>query len=162
MNLRRIGAKDQIDILKIYFNSINSINEKIYSKKQKIAWSSQSWMNLEFRKTLSEGKGWILEKDLNKIGFAIRYPADKLALFYCSENYQRKGYGTTLLKRIEEDAISEDIYLLKTDASLISYKLLLKYDWKIIRKEKIIINDQIFYRYNMHKKLMDQSKKTKG
>ena len=79
MNLRRIVAKDQIDILKIYFNSINSINEKIYSKNQKIAWSSQSWMNLEFRKTLSDGKGWILEKNSNKIAFA-RIP--KLEEYY--------------------------------------------------------------------------------
>ena len=153
MNLRRIVAKDQIDILKIYFNSINSINENIYSKNQKMAWSSQSWMNVEFRKTLSDGKGWILEKNSNKIAFAIRYPEDKLSLLYCSENNQRKGYGTTLLKRTEEDAISEGISLLKTEASLISYKLLLKYNWNIIHKEKIIINEEIFYRYKMQKNL---------
>ena len=153
MNLRRIHAKDQIDILKIYFNSINSIDERIYSKKQKLAWSSQSWSNLEFRKTLLNGKGWIIEINHIKIGFAIRCPEDKLSLLYCMGNQQRNGYGTILLRKIEEDAISEKIDLLKTDASLISYKLFLKNDWKIILKEKININKQVFYRYKMEKDL---------
>ena len=40
MNLRQITNKDQLELKKVYFDSINSINEKTYSKEQKIAWSS--------------------------------------------------------------------------------------------------------------------------
>ena len=35
MNLRQITPKDQIGIKKVYFDSIQSLDEKIYSKEQK-------------------------------------------------------------------------------------------------------------------------------
>ena len=38
-----------------------------------------------------------------------------------------------------------------TEASLISYELFLKNEWKIIRKEKVIINNIFFERYKMTK-----------
>ena len=153
MNLRRIVPKDQIDILRIYFNSINSIDNKYYTKKKKFAWCSQAWMNVNFRKTLLKGKGWIIEDNFRKKGFSIRYPKNKLSLFYCKGNSQKKGYGTKLLEKIEEDAVKENIFLLETEASLISYKLLIKKGWQISYKEEVVINNEDFIRYKMTKNL---------
>ena len=45
----------------------------------------------------------------------------------------------------------EGLDSLSTEASLISYELFLKNDWKIIRKEKVIINNIFFERYKMTK-----------
>ena len=61
MNLRQITIKDQINLKRIYFDSIQSIDEKIYNKEQKLAWSSQAWINLEFHKSITKGKGFIIE-----------------------------------------------------------------------------------------------------
>ena len=36
MNLRQITKKDQLDLKKVYFDSIISIDEHIYSKEQKM------------------------------------------------------------------------------------------------------------------------------
>jgi len=46
---------------------------------------------------------------------------------------------------LEDEAKKEGLESLSTEASLISYKLFLKNEWKIIRKEKIIINNIFFY-----------------
>ena len=153
MNLRQISIKDQINLKSIYFDSIQSIDEKIYSKEQKLAWSSQAWINEEFHKSITKGKGFIIE-DLNKnIGFAIRYPENKLSLLYVRGNFRRKGIGNILIKAIENEAIKEGISSLETEASLCSYQLLLRNYWKIKHKEKIIIQKVIFYRYKMFKNL---------
>ena len=153
MNLKQITAEDQIELKKIYFDSINSIDEKIYTKDQKRAWSSQAWDNPEFNNCLLEGKGWSLTNTGEIIAFAIRHPKDRLALIYCKGNYKRKGLGTILINKIENDAKNEGIKYLKTEASLISYKLLLKNQWKVIKKENIIIKNQFFDRYKMIKHL---------
>ena len=151
MNLRRITKKDQIEIKKVYFNSIISIDDRIYSIDQKRAWASQAWENNDFNKYIINGSGWLLY-DKEKINaFAIRYPVDRIALLYCKGNFQRRGYGTKLIKQLEKDAKIDGIVSLKTEASLISYKLFLKNNWEIIRKEKIIINSKIFDRYKMIK-----------
>ena len=153
MNLRQITIKDQLELKKVYFDSIQSLDEKIYSQEQKRAWSSQAWDNPIFDKSITEGDGWLLsEKDI-VIAFATRYPKNKIALFYCKSKFQRKGFGSKLLYKLEDEAKKEGLDSLTTEASLISYKLFLKNKWEIIRKEKVNINKIFFERYKMIKTL---------
>ena len=151
MNLRQCTSKDQLQLKRVYFNSIKSIDEKIYSTEQKHAWSSQAWNNPNFEKVLMKGKGWLIEDKNLIIAFAIRFPYNKISLFYCLGEFQRKGYGTKLINNLEKEAFSEGVKSLYTEASLISYKLFLKLNWQIISKEKIIINNNLFERYKMKK-----------
>ena len=136
---------------KVYFDSIQSLDEKIYSQEQKRAWSSQAWDNPNFDKSIIKGKGWLISKQGIIIAFATRYPTDRISLFYCKGKFQRKGYGSYLLHKLEDEAKKEGLDSLSTEASLISYKLFLKHNWNIVRKEKVIINDNSFVRYKMKK-----------
>ena len=151
MNLRQITVKDQLELKKVYFDSIQSLDEKIYNKEQKRAWSSQAWDNTNFDKSLTVGKGWLLSEKGIIVAFATRYPKNRIALFYCKGKFQRKGYGSKLLNKLEDDAKKEGLDSLSTEASLISYQLFLKNEWEIIRKEKVIINNIFFERYKMTK-----------
>ena len=151
MNLKQITEKDQLDLKKIYFDSVVSINESVYTSEQKRAWASQAWENKNFNLSLKEGKGWLIYERKQKIAFASRYPNNRLSLLYCKGDSQRRGYGTRLIHKIEKDSIKEGLPFLTTEASLISYKLFLKNSWKIVRKEKIIIKNITFERYKMIK-----------
>ena len=123
MNLRQITIKDRLELKKIYFDSIQSLDEKIYSQKQKRAWSSQAWNNPNFDKSITNGKGWLLSEKGIIIAFATRYPNNRIALFYCKGEFQRKGFGSMLLFKLEHEAKKEGLESLSTEASLISYKL---------------------------------------
>ena len=151
MNLRQITIKDQIELKKVYFDSIQSLDEKIYNNEQKRAWSSQAWNNPNFDKSIIKGKGWLISEKGIIIAFATRYPNNRIALFYCKGKYQRKGYGSKLLHKLEDEAKKEGLNTLSTEASLISYELFLKNKWEIIRKEKVTINNIFFERYKMIK-----------
>ena len=151
MNLRQITQKDQFELKKVYLDSIQSLDEKIYSKEQKRAWSSKAMDNPNFEKSIIQGRGWILTNQGIIIAFATRHPKNRISLFYCKGKFQRKGFGSILLHKIEDEAKNEGLDSLSTEASLISYKLFLKNEWKIIRKEKVIINNIFFERYKMIK-----------
>ena len=151
MNLRQIRSKDQLEIKKVYFDSIQSLDDNLYSQEQKRAWASQAWDNPNFDKSITQGKGWLLSKEGIILAFATRYPINRISLFYCKGKFQRKGCGSKLLHKLEYEASREGIEYLSTEASLISYKLFLKKNWKIIRKEKVIINHICFERYKMFK-----------
>ena len=151
MKLKQITKKDQLKLKEVYFDSISSIDENIYSKEQKFAWASQAWENSEFQKSLLIGKGSKLIFDNKIIGFATRYPENRLSLLYVRGEFKRKGFGTIILNSIERDALKSGINKLNTEASLISYKLFLKREWRIDRKEKINIKGLIFERYRMFK-----------
>jgi len=151
MNLRQITIKDQLELKKVYFDSIQSLDEEIYSQEQKRAWASQAWNNSNFNKSITKGNGWLISKKGIIIAFATRYPRDRIALFYCKGKFQRKGCGSKLLHKLEDEAKKEGFESLSTEASLISYELFLKNKWKIIRKEKVTINNIFFERYKMSK-----------
>ena len=151
MNLRQITIKDQLELKKVYFDSIQALDNTVYSQEQKRAWSSQVWNNSNFEKSITRGKGWLLSEKGIIIAFATRYPNNRIALFYCRGKFQRKGFGSKLLNKLEEEAKKEGLDCLSTEASLISYELFLKNEWKIIRKEKVIINNIFFERYKMTK-----------
>ena len=151
MNLRQITKKDQLELKMVYFDSIQSIDCRLYSKEQKRAWSSQAWENPNFDKSIIEGKGWLIFENNRIIAFANRFPNDKVSLLYCRGDSQRKGYGSLLLLKLEDEAKREGLNLISTEASLISYHLFLRHNWEIIRKEKIIIKNIFFERYKMKK-----------
>ena len=151
MNLRQITSKDQLELKKVYFDSIQSLDEKIYSKEQKRAWSSQAWDNPNFDESISKGKGWLLSEKGIIVAFATRYPSNRIALFYCKGKFHRQGCGSKLLHKLEDEAKKEGLESLSTEASLISYELFLKNEWKTIRKEIVTINNIFFERYKMNK-----------
>ena len=151
MKLKQITKKDQLMLKEVYFDSVSSIDENIYSKEHKFAWACQAWANFEFDKSLLKGMGSKIICNKKIIGFATRYPENRLSLLYVRSNYKRKGLGTLILNSIERDALKSGINKLNTEASLISYKLLLKRKWEIDRKEKVNINGLIFERYKMFK-----------
>ncbi len=151
MNLRQITIKDQLNLKKVYFDSIQSLDDKNYSQEQKRAWSSQAWDNPNFDNTIIKGKGWLISEKGITVAFATRYPNDRIALFYCKGDFQRKGFGSKLLYKLEDEAKKEGLGSIFTEASLISYKLFLKNEWKIIRKEIVTINNIFFERYKMMK-----------
>ncbi len=109
--------------------------------------------NINFDNSITNGKGWLLSEKGIIIAFAIRYPIKRISLFYCKGKFQRKGYGSKLLQKLEYEAKKEGLDFLSTEASLISYELFLKNKWEIIRKEKIIINNIFFERYKMFKNI---------
>ena len=151
MKLKQITKKDQLKLKEVYFDSVRSIDENIYSKEQKFAWASQAWENSEFQKSLMRGKGSKLIFNNQIIGFATRYPENRLSLLYIRGNFKRKGFGTIIINSIERDACKSGIKKLNAEASLLSYKLLLKRKWEIDRKETINIKGLIFERYRMFK-----------
>ena len=151
MKLKQITKKDQLRLKEVYFDSVNSIDNNTYSKEHKFAWASQAWENSEFQKSLLKGKGLKLIFNNKIIGFATRYPENRLSLLYVRGNFKRKGFGTIILDSIERDALNSGINKLKTEASLISYRLLLKRKWEIERKEIVNIKGLIFERYRMFK-----------
>ena len=151
MKLKQITKKDQLKLKEVYFDSVCSIDENIYSKEHKFAWACQAWENSEFEKSLLKGKGSKLIYNNKIIGFATRYPDNRLSLLYIRGKFKRKGFGSMILNSIERDALKSGINKLKTEASLISYKLLLKKNWEIDCKEKVYIKGLIFERFRMSK-----------
>ena len=153
IHLRLIRSEDTSDLRDIYVDSIKSLAQSCYSNTQIEAWASLANLPGIFDRPLEDGRGWAVLKR-NKIeAFALRHPLDRLALLYCRGRSSRKGYANKLLECIESDAFEEGIRLLSTEASFLSYSLLLRRGWEEQSIETIEISGIRFERYRMLKRL---------
>ncbi len=137
----------------VYEDAIQTCDKSLYSQEQIDAWSALAYLPGVLDKTLQYGFGWVSCVNSKIEAFALRYPYNRLALLYCRGRSSRQGHATALLHQIEEDTLKDRPINLKTEASLLSYQLLLRHGWTIIAPEKIEIGGVSFSRYLMEKNL---------
>ena len=137
----------------VYDDAIRTCEKSLYTQEQIEAWSALAYLPGILDKPLKQGVGWVSCVNKTIEAFALRYPTNRLALLYCRGRSSRQGHATALLHQIEEDTLQDRPITLKTEASLCSYKLLLRYGWTIIAPEEIQIGGVHFSRYLMAKTL---------
>ncbi len=149
-DLRRLLPSHHLIAREIYCEAIE-IEDNLYTQDQVNAWSSLALLPGVLDLPLQDGKGWIsLDKGVIE-AFALRYPLNRLALLYCRGRSHRKGHATSLINRIELEAIEEGKEFLCVEASLYSYQLFLRLGWKLIKPQIISIAGIVFKRYLMKK-----------
>ncbi len=153
VQLRPISDVDHLIIREVYSDAIYSQCSTCYSHEQIAAWASLASLPGLFDSCLKDGRGWLLIQGKAVEAFAVRFPSDRLALLYCRGRSSRKGFATKLLQKIESDARHEGIENLFTEASLLSYPLLIKCGWTKYSIQNILISGISFYRYQMTKRL---------
>ena len=137
----------------VYDDAIRTCDKSLYTQEQIEAWSALAYLPGILDKPLQEGVGWVSCVSNSIEAFALRYPNNRLALLYCRGRSSRQGHATALLHQIEKDTLKDRPINLKTEASLCSYKLLLRNGWTIIAPEEIQIGGVHFSRYLMKKAL---------
>lgn len=151
--LRRFRSADQLVAREIYVDAIESQAGVLYSSEQIAAWKVLAWLPGVLDRTFSEGHGWVMTSEDQVEAFAMRHPADRLALLYCRGRSSRQGLATALLQQVEQEAKADGLKQLVADASLISQPLLLRHGWIMRCSESIEIGGVPFVRYLMSKDL---------
>lgn len=81
--------------------------------------------------------------------FALRDPADRLSLLYCRGRSCRQGRATALIRAIEQQAASEGVRRLRTEASQLSRPLLERLGWEVEAAEVVQLAGVSFERWRM-------------
>lgn len=159
--LRALRSGDHAELLEVYRRAVQSCSAKLYTSQQRLAWALQAGSDDQAVEPspqlilcLQHGRGLASCDQDGRIGaFAIRDPVDRLALLYCRPDQQRCGHGRALIEAVEEQARSEGVRQLTTEASLISQPLLEQLGWQRSWQEELMINGVLFRRFRLHKPL---------
>ncbi len=152
--LKPLELSDHMAVREVYIDAIQSQCATLYTKEQIRQWSALAFLPGVLDSPLKEGRGWISLENQNIAAFAVRYPLNRLALLYCRGHFSRRGHATVLLNRVEQEALDEGIDHLVTEASFVSYELLLRRGWRLIRPNTFEIGGVSFRRYLMEKILI--------
>lgn len=130
---------------------------ELYSDIQRSAWAAQAVDCAGcagLRSSLQYGQGLVsCLDDGTVVAFAVREPADRIALLYCHPSHQRQGHGTALLRALSQLAEQEGQTSLRTEASFLSYRLFEREGWQHCWQEELLINGVRFRRFRLRKPL---------
>ena len=159
--LRQLLGSDHVELLEVYRRAVQSCPAKLYTSQQRLAWADQAGSDdmavppsPQLLTCLQRGQGLVsCDGDGGIAAFAVRDPVDRLALLYCRPDQQRHGHGRALIEAVEQQARSEGVTRLTTEASLVSHPLLEQLGWQRSWQEELMINGVWFRRFRLHKPL---------
>lgn len=145
-------------LLQLYRLAVESCSPELYSTKQLQAWARladpAAPSTTALQRSLSNGQGLVsCEADGTIAAFAVREPADRIALLYCHPHLQRRGHASALIEGMETQAHLEGVLQLRTEASFVSRPLFERLGWQRSWQEELLIHGERFRRFRLHKAL---------
>ena len=93
MEIRRFKEGEEVEILKLFYNTIHNVNIRDYDKNQIEAWSPEDFdINVAIEK-FREIKPFVAIKDGRIVGYADIQPDGYIDHFFCHHEFQGQGVG---------------------------------------------------------------------
>lgn len=157
--LRLYRETDCMELIQLFYDTIQTINKKDYSNEQIDAWASNALNYSMFSKKFSENPTVIIEYSGEIIGFGV---VTKQGLFDClfvHKDWQRRGVGATIANNIETYTKSNNIDTITVYSSKTARPFFEKRGYKLIKEENFVIKNQSLTSYLMQKNLLSQKNK---
>jgi putative acetyltransferase len=154
MTIREAKRADARQIVRIFHDTIHTVNTRDYTTEQVNAWSpvvpdAEEWAERKFptRTTfVADDEGIIA-------GFGELEDNGHVDCFYCHHAYQRRGVGSAILRRIEDKARTLRLTRLFTEASITARPFFEIRGFAVVRWQTVICRDVEFANFVMEKTL---------
>jgi len=147
VHIRQYQPSDCIELTKLFYNTVHTVNAKDYAKEQLDVWATgqvdlEKWnqsLQEHFSVVAVEGKMIAGFGDIDKTGYLDR--------LYVHADYQGKGIATAICNQLEQ-AVQGSIY---THASITARPFFEKRGYKVIRKQQVERQGIVLINYVMEK-----------
>lgn len=162
MYIRRYSPKDISQIIKLFYDTVHTVNLKDYSRAEVEAWAPQGIDKEEWNQRLLENFTIVAEQEETIIGFASLAYKGIYDLLYVHKDYQRQGIATALTNIIESEAVLSGINELIADVSITAKPFFVKRGYEVICKQIVERRGQLLTNYKMRKQLKREKKNLAG
>lgn len=147
VHIRQYQPSDCIELTKLFYNTVHTVNAKDYAKEQLDVWATgqvdlEKWnqsLQEHFSVVAVEGEMIAGFGDIDKTGYLDR--------LYVHADYQGKGIATAICNQLEQ-AVQGSIY---THASITARPFFEKRGYKVIRKQQVERQGIVLINYVMEK-----------
>jgi len=159
--LRLYRETDCMELIQLFYDTIQTVNRKDYSEEQINAWASNALNYSMFSKKFSENPTVIIEAAGEITGFGVVTKQGYFDSLFVHKDWQRQGIGTTIANNIETYTKSNNVNIMTVRSSKTALPFFENRGYKILKQENITIKNQTLASYDMQKNLVtEQSKKT--
>lgn len=143
MIFRHYKKGEESLLFEVFYSSIHMNANNNYTEKQLDSWAPLFFNLDEWRKKIEAINPFVLIVDNIIIGYADLQENGYIDHFFIRGGYNKKGYGSSLLKHIINIAKEKNILTLESNVSLAAQRLFEKFGFKIIKRNKVLIRKEI-------------------
>ncbi len=118
MRIRNYEARDALEIVRLFFKTVRSVNRAHYSKEQVEAWAPTVPDPQEWHSRMAGRRTMVAEEGGEVVGFAELEGDGLLDMLYVREDAVGRGVGRRLYEAVERQALSQGSRRIFTEASI--------------------------------------------
>lgn len=154
MLIRKYTTDDLNEIIKLFYDTVHTINAKDYCKEQLDAWASKNIDYKVWNETLSENYSLLAIIDNNIVGFGDISSIGYLDHLYIHKEFQNKGIATLICNELEKHINTLKIKYITSCVSITAKPFFEKRKFYVLRKQYIKRNNIIIENFVMKKTLL--------
>ena len=133
MFIREYQSSDCEEIIKLFDNTVHTVNAKDYTKEQLDAWATGRADLNKWDQSLREHYSLVAVENEMIVGFGDIDKSEYLDRLFVHEDYQGKGIGTMICNRLEQ-AVSGSVI---THASITAKTFLEKRGYRVVKEQQV-------------------------
>ena len=152
IKLRPYQPTDLPEILKLFRETVHTVNLKDYTQEQLNAWAPETLDTEKWQATLSRNYSLIAEINNEIAGFA---DIDATAYFdhlFVHKNHQGKGVAKLLANAIEAHAVKQGYKVITVAASITAKPFFESRGYKVLKQQSVERLGQVLTNYLMEKR----------
>ena len=133
MFIREYQSSDCEEIIKLFDNTVHTVNAKDYTKEQLDAWATGRVDLNKWDQSLREHYSLVAVENEMIVGFGDIDKSEYLDRLFVHEDYQGKGIGTMICNRLEQ-AVSGSVII---HASITAKTFLEKRGYRVVKEQQV-------------------------
>lgn len=157
MILRKYKSDDCLKLLKLFYDTVRTVNKKDYNDKQLSVWAPDNYIEEKYdiwQKSLSENFTIIAEKNGDIVGFGDIEKNGYLNRLFVHKDYQHRGVASSIVKELEKYAEKICICTIITEASITAKPFFVRMGYTLIKEQQVEKKEILLTNYVMEKKIL--------
>ena len=153
IRIRPYEAKDTPEIVRLFYETIRSVNLADYSQEQVEAWAPGVPDPEVWNARLSGRRTLVAEEGGEVVGFAEIEGDGHVDTFYCRKDSVGRGVGSRLYRAVEQEALTLGCGRLFTEASITARPFFERHGFCTIRERTVVRRGVELTNFAMEKRL---------
>ena len=151
MELKPYEPQDLEEILRLFYETVHSVNSRDYTPSQLDAWAPKNPDRKRWGDSLLAHHTAVAWEGGQIVGFADLDDTGYFDRLFVSKDFQRRGVASRLSQWVEETARQKGICRLTTEASITARPFFERQGYRVVEEQHKPHNGEVFINYRMEK-----------
>jgi len=153
MYIKKYKPGEEKRLWEIFFNTIHNINIRDYSQSQILAWAPPDLDTEIWKNKIESINPFVVVNGEDIIAYADLQESGLIDHFYCDYRWHRKGVGSLLMRKIQDEANQKGIASLFSEVSITAKAFYASHGFIVTKNQVVEIRNARFINYRMEKQL---------